>query len=115
MFKKCSEFLSLPASYFILHWSTLVSTRTNPKVSDLFLSIIKNKENPLLILWKYFTKCNCSEDKNYNIYEDDYDDNYESLKLWSIYYVPSTMLNDIHSLSIIHNRPIKILELEIVE
>lgn len=49
------------------------------------------------------------------IYEDDYDENYESLKLWSVYYVPSTMLNDYHSLSIIHNRPIKLPEFEYVK
>jgi len=29
----------------------------------------------------------------YNIYEDD-DDNYENLKLWSIYYIPGIILND---------------------
>ena len=29
----------------------------------------------------------------YNIYKDD-DDNYENFKLWSIYYIPGTILND---------------------
>lgn len=29
-----------------------------------------------------------------DVYEDDDDDNYESLKLWGVYYVSSTMLSD---------------------